>query len=127
MKTLNIMSVEKLSNNYIFKVEIVANGEKKIDFLVDERLVEVINVFQEITYCEEFEMASGETIEQALENIGLTYAEVADEDGEFDVYLHKVTVSYGEVVCDIEGKFVQTFKTEKAAHNKALKIAERII
>jgi hypothetical protein len=127
MATLHIMSVEKLSNNYIFKVEMYYNGENKIDFLVDERLVEVINMFQDITYCEEFEMATGETIEQALENIGLTYAEIADEGEEFDVYLHKVTVSYGEVSCDIEGKFIQTFKTEKAAKNKALKIAERII
>jgi len=121
--TVHIKSVEKLSNDTFFKVVITHEGETAHETLVAESMEELIkrpNI--EITYDED------STIEDVIDDLDMTDAEISDfeTDGAFDVYVHKVRAKYGEITYDIEGELVGTYKTERGARNKALKVASKI-
>lgn len=51
----------------------------------------------------------------------LAYIEIADEEGEFDVYLHKFSADEDGLEYNAAGEYLKTYKSEKAARNFAAK------
>lgn len=125
-QTMTIKAVEVLAGDVFYKVEGMAffpkTGSKELEFFTEtythEQMTEVIKSAQfEIEYNDEFETEEGMTIEQALTVAPIQYFEIADEDGEYDVYTHVATVKYGEVSMDVQGEFLKTYKTLKGAES----------
>lgn len=130
MKTIaHIHSVEVLSNETMFNVQVSkggVTGMKSLTAVDMEKLIKGSNV--EVTYNEDFARKDDSTIDQIIDNLDMTHAEVTDfeTDGEFDVYIHKVSANHGEVSYDGAGEFIGSYKTEKTANKKALKLANKI-
>lgn len=126
MKTVaHINSVEVIKYETFFHVE-MNNDEVTIAVNDMENLIKNPNI--EVTYDEDFITKDEELIEQIIDNLRMDHAEVTDfeTDGEYDVYLHKVTTRYGKVSYDIEGQYIGSWKTEKTAIKKALQVAPKI-
>lgn len=121
----HIKSFEILGKDTFFNVEIAYNGEVSHEALIAEKMEELIkrgNI--EVTYDEDFSSEDETTIDQVIEHLNMTHAEVTDfeTDGQFDVYLHKVVAKYGELSYDVTGQFVASYKTEKSANKKVIQI-----
>jgi len=117
MKTIEIIKVEEIEEDVFFTVEWVDEGTRRQEVIERATLIELAGKV-EILYNE-----YNEELESAIDNADITYIEIADEEDEYDVYYHGVSVKYGEVTIDIEGDFVKTYKTYKGAtkyaHNNA--------
>ena len=113
---VNIVSLDNSKGSILFESDLFA--------MTGEAIAEIIKQGDlEITYDQAFQMEDGLTIEQALDNLDLSYAEVNEtEQDEFDVYLHEVRVRNGLVGVDVSGKFINSYKKHNPARNKALKL-----
>lgn len=63
----------------------------------------------------------------AIDNAELGHIEVAEEDGEYDVYYHKVLVDGGELELDMAGEYLKTYKKQASAMAFAKKSAKLVI
>ena len=116
MLTINIESIANVDKEVIF--------ESDTFVMTGETIAELIKQGDaELTYNQAFQMEDGLTIEQALDNLNLSYAEVNDSEfNEFDVYLHEVKVRNGLVGVDVSGKFIHSYKSNNPAKKRALKL-----
>lgn len=125
--TAYIHRVDVIAGDVFYKVEINHKGEVQFETLCAESMQELIRRNDmEVSYNEEFETEDF-TIEQMLDQDNMSLVEIDEQEGEYDVYFHKVTVKYGEVEYDAEGEFIRTYKTEKGAVNRAKKFGCKIV
>lgn len=127
MTNITITNVTELGGDFFFTIEWTDKGDFRSEEVCSETLQELLIYREdlEFSFDEEFEGEDGITIKQAIENnIVDGYATVAiEDDGQYDVYHHEIKVYGGDIEVNIEGEYIGSYKTEKAAMNKAKKIA----
>lgn len=127
MTNITITSTYTLGTDTFFTIEWRDGQDFRSEEVCSETLQELIINRNDLEFAfdEEFEGENGITLEQALENtIADKYATVTiEDDGQYDVYLHEIKLYGGDIEINVEGDYVNSFKTEKVAMNKAKKIA----
>lgn len=68
-----------------------------------------------------------EELTNSIQNAELGFVEVAEEDGEYDVYYHGVTIDGGDIELDLEGKYLKTYKKLNSALTFARKSAKVVM
>lgn len=111
--TFEIIKFHETCGDKFFTVAITNQDGTHTDTWSEATLLEVIRRGKEIAVDSE-----NEDLVNEIQQLG--YVTIADEDGEFDIYFHKISVD--EIIeVNFAGDFLKTYKTEKGAANFAAK------
>jgi hypothetical protein len=113
--TFEIKKHHETCGDKFFTLAITNQDGTHTDIWSEATLIEVLRRGKAITIDSE-----NEELVNEVEQLG--YITIAAEEGEFDIYFHKIFVAANEMVeIDFAGDFKKTYKTEKGAASFAAK------